>query len=406
MTLTSVPTSEIKRRIDVVREKIAESDADALCLFSATGIEWLSGFHHLQTERPVCLMVTQENIALTVPRLELDRAEDDEFPLIRNVYHYYDYPGGEREGSTYYQHPSATPEQKIKEMLDDFGVESVVADMNGAPGYWGYSGPSLSEFANVDVETVEWIKELRKSKSDTEIELKEESAKWGNLAHRKLEEYAEPGKHELWVAKRASLDASMVMLDTLGSEYDSHLRGGFPASCGFLSGSNTWLPHGLTENRRLERGDIIITGASSNVGGYRTELERTMFIGEVDDFHREYFEHMCKMQELAIEAMEPGVDAAYVDQQVHDFCKEQGLLEYTQHHTGHNIGMGVHEREFLDRGSDEVLRPGQLYTVEPALFIPETAGYRHSDTILVTEDGTRSLTYYPKDLDSMVINID
>lgn len=403
MTRTSVPTHEFERRIDEVREKLSETDADTLCLFSAVNIEWLSGFHHLQTERPICLAVTPEEISITVPRLEFNRTTDDKFSLLDTVYHYYDYPGGAREDTTYYQHTSATPEKKIKEMLDDLDVESVIADMNGAPGYWGYSGPTLDEFAGVDVETVEWILDLRKSKSEVELELIRESAKWGNLAHRKLTEYAESGKHELWVAKRASLDASMAMLDTLGDRYDSHLRGGFPASCGFLSGSNTALPHGLTENRRLKHGDVIITGASSNVGGYLTELERTMFIGEVPDHHREYFEHMREMQELAIGAMGPGVPAADVDQAVHDYCKEQNLLEYTQHHTGHNIGLGAHEREFLDRGSDEILEPGQLYTVEPALFIPDVAGYRHSDTILVTEDGTESLTYYPKSLEENII---
>lgn len=406
MALTSAPTEEFKRRIDTVREKITDTDVDALCLFSPTSIEWVSGFHHLQTERPVCLAVTDDRIAVTVPRLELDRARADEFPLLETVYNYYDYPGGTYEGTTYYQHSSATPEEKIAEMLSDLGVETVVADMNGAPGYWGYSGSALDEFGGVDVaETVEWITDLRKAKSDVEIELMEESAKWGNLAHKKLEEYAEPGKHELWVAKRASLDASMAMLDALGDRYDSHLRGGFPASCGFLSGSNTWMPHGLTENRELEYGDIIITGASANVGGYTTELERTMFIGDVSDHHREYFDHMWEMQEIAIDAMGPGVKASEVDQAVHDYCKEQGLLDYTQHHTGHNVGLGVHEREFLDRGSEEVLRPGQFYTVEPALFIPDVAGYRHSDTILVTEDGTRSLTYYPKDLESNIISV-
>lgn len=407
MGLTSVPDDEFERRLSTVRDQIAERDVDALCLFSATDIEWVSGFHHLQTERPVCLAVTPEAVSITVPRLELDRVDVNDQPVVDSVYHYYDYPGGTREGSTYYRHSSATPEETIREMLSELGVTEVVADMNGAPGYWGYEGPPLDEFADVAVaETVDWIPDLRKAKSDVEVELMEESAKWGNLAHRKLTEYVEPGRHELWAAKRASLDASMAMLDALGDRYDSHLRGGFPASCGFLSGPNTALPHGLTENRRLERGDVIITGASANVGGYRTELERTMFVGEVPDHHREYFEHMTELQRLAIDAMGPGVEAAAVDQAVHDYCEEQGLLDYAQHHTGHNIGLGVHEREFLDRGSDEVLRPGQLYTVEPALFVPEVAGYRHSDTILVTEDGTRSLTYYPKDLDSNTIRVD
>jgi Xaa-Pro dipeptidase len=403
MALTSVPIEEFERRIETVRDLISEANKDALCLFTPTDIEWVSGFHHLQTERPVCLAVTQSDVHLTVPCLERERAASDEFPLLDDVYHYYDYPSGEREGSTYYRHTSATPEETIAEMLFELDIKNIVADMDGAPGYWGYGGPRLSDFADVSVETVEWVKDLRKVKSDVEYELMGESAKWGNLAHKKLEEYAEPGKHELWVAKRASLDASMAMFDTLGERYDSHLRGGFPASCGFLSGSNTALAHGLTENRRLKHGDILITGASANIGGYITELERTMFIGEAGNDHRHYFEHMLEMQTLAIDAMGPDIPVAEVDQAVHDYCKEQGLLEYTQHHTGHNIGMGVHEREFLDRGSDEVMQPGHVYTVEPALFVPDVAGYRHSDTVFVTENGTEEITYYPKDIESNII---
>ncbi len=403
MTLTSVPTGEFERRIAGIREDLAAGGADALCLFSGTNIEWLSGFYHLQTERPVCLAVTEDAVAITVPRLERDRVTDGAFPTIDEVYGYYDYPGESDADAGYPHHAAATPEETIAGMLGDLGADTVVADANGAPGHWGYGGPPLGEFADVDVETVEWIRERRTTKSDVEIALLRESATWGNLAHRKLAECAEPGRHELWVAKRASLEASMSMLDALGDRYESHLRGGFPASCGFLAGPNTALPHGVTQNRRLERGDVLVTGATANVGGYVTELERTMFLGEVSEPHREYFEHMREMQEIAIDTMGPGVPAADVDAAVHDYCAEQGLLEYTQHHTGHNIGLEGHERDFLDRGSDAILEAGQLYTVEPGLYVPEVAGYRHSDTILVTEDGTESLTYFPKSLADNVI---
>ena len=403
MPLTSVPTREFERRLDSVRDQLADHGADALCLFSATSIEWLCGFHHLQTERPVCLAVTDEVVEIAVPRLELDRAESDEFPLLDRCHGYYDYPGdGDGE---YYHHPSRTPEETIAGMLDGLDVESVVADADGAPGTWGYSGPSLSEFAGVEVETVEWITECRKEKSDVEFELMRHSAAWGNLAHRKLAEYAEPGAHELWVAKRASLDASMAMLDTLGDRYDSHLRGGFPAQCGFLSGPNTALPHGLTENRRLREGDVLVTGATANVGGYLSELERTMFLGEPTDEQADYFAIMLEAQTIGIEESGPGVPCSHVDQAVHDYFDEQGVLEYAQHHTGHNLGMEGHERGFIDRGSDEVMRPGHAYSIEPGIYVPGEAGYRHSDTILITEDGVEPITYYPRELEENVVPV-
>ena len=402
MAQTTLPQGEFERRIERVREELAASEFDALCLFAATAIEWVSGFHHLQTERPVCLAVTDTAVEITVPRLERDRAESDAFPTIESIHGYYDYPGGEDD---YHEHSSRTPEETIHSMLDGLAVETVAADSDGAPGVWGYSGPALSGFAEVEVETVEWVTEWRKTKSEAEIELLERSAEWGNLAHRKLAEYVEPGKHELWVAKRASLDASMAMFDTLGERYDSRLRGGFPASCGFLSGPNTALPHGLTENRRLREGDVLITGATANVGGYMSELERTMFLGEPNRQKREYFEAMLAAQTTAIEESGPGVACAHVDGAVHDTLAERGLAEYAQHHTGHNIGLEGHERGFIDRGSDEVMQPGHVYTVEPGIYIPDEAGYRHSDTILVTEEGTERLTYFPRSLDENVIPV-
>lgn len=402
MSSISVPVEEFEARIETVRDELAAEDTGALCLFSGTSIEWLSGFHHLQTERPVCLAVTDEAVEVTVPRLEADRAESAEFPLIEAVHTYFDYPGN--NGGEYYANPGRTPEETIAGMLDGLGVDTVAADSNGAPGFWGYSGPSLDELADVEVETVEWITEMRKEKSEAEFDLMRHSAEWGNLAHRQLAEYAEPGKHELWVAKRASLDASMSMLDSLGDRYDSHLRGGFPARCGFLSGQNTALPHGLTENRRLREGDVLVTGASANVGGYKSELERTMFMGEPTDEQRNRFEIMLEAQTIGIEESGPEVPCSAVDQAVHDYMREQGVLEYAQHHTGHNLGMEAHEREFIDRGSDEVMQPGHAYSIEPGIYFADDAGYRHSDTILITEDGVEQITYYPRDLESNIIH--
>lgn len=413
MTHTTLPQEEFERRIERVREKLVANGFDALCLFSSTAIEWVSGFHHLQTERPVCLAVTDDTVGITVPRLERDRAESDIFSLIDRVYDYYDYPGTDDTASSvgdenhrYHAHSSRTPEETIRSMFNSLAIETIVADSDGAPGYWGYSGPSLSKSAGVTVETVEWISEWRKTKSAVEIELLERSAEWGNLAHRKLAEYAEPGKHELWVAKYASLDASMAMLDTLGKRYDSRLRGGFPASCGFLSGPNTALPHGLTENRRLCEGDVLITGATANVSGYVSELERTMFLGEPNNEDREYFEAMLDAQTTAIEESGPGIACAHVDGAVHDILAERGMAEYAQHHTGHNIGLEGHERGFIDRGSDEVMQPGHVYTIEPGIYVPGKAGYRHSDMIQITEEGIERLTYFPRSLDENVIPID
>lgn len=403
MGRTTVPKRERESRIERIRDKLDGRGFDGLCLFTPTNIEWATGFVFVQTERPVCVLITPDDVAITLPRLELDRALSDDVPILESVEHYYEYPGG---GDTYHVHPQRTPEETIRSMLADRGVELVGADANGAPHHWGYTGPTLAACAGVEVEVVDWIEEFRKRKSDVEIELIEESAMWANLTHRKLLEYLEPGELELVISKRASIDASRAMYDALGERYPPRSMGGFPTWCSFLSGPNTAMPHGLSGTRRVQQGDVLVTGAIANVGGYRSELERTMFIGPPTDDHRHYFEIVSEAQRLAIAESGPGVPCAHVDQCVHDYFHEQGVLEYAQHHTGHNLGMEGHEREFIDRGSDEVMEPGHVYSIEPGIYRFDEAGYRHSDTIVITDSGVERVTYFPRDLDSVTIPLE
>lgn len=67
---TRLPTSEYWTRIGAVRDRLSETDTDAAMWFNATSIECLTGFGHIQTERPVILALTEDRIELTAPRLE------------------------------------------------------------------------------------------------------------------------------------------------------------------------------------------------------------------------------------------------------------------------------------------------------------------------------------------------
>jgi len=382
---TEVPDAEFQSRLGAVRDRLADAAADAAVFFDATSIEYLTGFHHIQTERPVALAVTAGRVAITVPRLEVERVAPNE--RIDSVRSYFDYPGGD-------------PIETVAETLDDLGVESVLADADGAPGVMGYEGPPLSDF--VDVDDQGWIPAMREAKSDAEVELIRESARWANLAHQHLVDHTEPGAHPVTASQRASTEGSRAMLDALGSEYAVRTRGDGPVHAGYISGEETALPHGHTPNERLSTGDVLITGATANVDGYYSELERTMFVGEASDEQRHYFEMMLDAQETAFEAMGPGVPVADVDRAVWDYFEEQGVTDLARHHVGHNIGLGAHEPPYIDRGSDAVMEPGHVYTIEPGLYTDD-AGYRHSDTVAVTEDGIDFLTYFPRDLESNVI---
>lgn len=174
--------------------------------------------------------------------------------------------------------------------------------------------------------------------------------------------------------------------------------------CKFTTGEVTARPHSVDQTTRIERGDNVVTVVKPHVGGYTTELERTMFVGEADREQRDYFAVMKESQELAIDAIEPGVEYGYVEDVVVDYYEEQGVADLTQHHIGHNIGMEGHERPFLDVDYEGEIRAGELYTVEPGFYVDGLGGFRHSDTVLVTDDGTEQLTYYPRDVDSLIVD--
>ena len=130
-----------------------------------------------------------------------------------------------------------------------------------------------------------------------------------------------------------------------------------------------------------------------------------MILGKPTDQQRRFFDHMIALQDTAFAAIQPGVPCADVDRAVRAYYEQHDLLTHWKHHTGHAIGLRYHEGPFLDRGDTTEIRPGMVFTVEPGLYAPELGGFRHSDTVVVTENGIESITYYPRDLESLTIAI-
>ena len=128
-----------------------------------------------------------------------------------------------------------------------------------------------------------------------------------------------------------------------------------------------------------------------------------MVVGEASEEVRSTFDHMLALQETAFEAMRPGARCADVDRAVRAYFEKHDLMPNWKHHSGHAIGLRYHEAPFLDSGDPTVLQPGMVFTVEPGLYVPNLGGFRHSDTVLITDGGIEIMTYYPRDLASLTI---
>jgi Xaa-Pro aminopeptidase len=153
----------------------------------------------------------------------------------------------------------------------------------------------------------------------------------------------------------------------------------------------------------ITKGDVVIAECGVDVGGYSCELERTMIVGSPTEKQKRYFEASVKAQEAAFKTFKAGVKCSAVDKATIKAFKEAGLIHLVKHHTGHGLGLEGHEPPWLDIGNDELLQAGMVVSCEPGIYETGFAGFRHSDTVLITEDGMELLTYYPRNLEELCI---
>lgn len=360
-------------------------------------IFYLSGFAFVPTERPIALAVshTGESV-LFVPRLELEHAQA--YAAVDRVVSYPEYPDA--------RHPM----RHLGDLLADLGMKGkpFLGDGDGYGRIMGYTGPKLSEVLGSSfVSAVDALEGHMQVKSEAEVALIRESAFWAGRAHRLLQDDTKPGLVETEVSARASFRATQELLAHYGGRYRAYsfLSGGAMATYRGQVGAHSAFPHALDVSAVFQEGDTLVTGATCPVFGYYSELERTMFLSEPSAEQRRMFGHMLALQDLAILRCRAGQPCSSVDRAVRAYFEAHGLQGTWRHHTGHNIGVRYHEGPFLDIGDDTVMAPGMLFTVEPGIYVEGLGGFRHSDTILVTEGEPEFLTDYPRDLESLILPV-
>lgn len=387
-----MPETELRDRQNELLHRARSDGYDGVVLFGSLGVEYLTGMFHLPTERPAAVGLAQEGVHVVVPKLEEDHARNPAFAV--DAVH------------TYFEYPQSDPMGVVGDMCAALGIADgrIAADADGSPRRNGYEGPALSSVVAGAVEVRDYTTTMRERKSDAEIDFVRTASEWANLGHRILQGKIEPGRRPVVVSQEVQAEASAAMLDTLGDKYVM-TDWSPPVTCKFTAGEETYRPHSVDQTKEIREGDNVVSIVKAQVGGYLTELERTMFVGEPSDEQREYFDIVTEAQSIAIDAIAPGVEYAAVENAVLDHYRELGVESYNHHHIGHNIGLDFHERPFLDVGYEGTISEGELYTVEPALFVPGLGGFRHSDTVVVTPDGTEQLTYYPKSIDELVVGV-
>ena len=391
-TLVSIAPQEYSDRRDAVAAGMEAAGLDALCVFYPARIAYLTGFHHIPTERPIVLILGGKvDATLIVPAVEKEHAESTAATSKIDVY--FEYPGAEH------------PMERVAADLLDVGAKPrrTGADHDGVVPYWGYRGPRLSDLIGerpVDAEML--IESLRRVKSAAEISCIQLSCDWAARAHKRMQAAIEVGKTEMECYMPSAAETLYEMVHEMpGWRPRGHNGSGLTAM--FVGGRSTAMPHGFVKGHGIQKGDVLVSGAGVDIDGYGSELERTMIVGEPTPEQERAFAAMLALQSRAIEIMAPGVTAGEVELATVKLAEELGVEDSLRHHVGHSIGLEGHEAPFLDRGDEAVLEPGMVFTVEPGVYLKDVGGFRHSDTVVITEGGNRVMTNYPRALPDLII---
>lgn len=160
------------------------------------------------------------------------------------------------------------------------------------------------------------------------------------------------------------------------------------------SGPNGAKPHHRHEQRKIEPGDPVVLDFGTRVDGYPSDQTRTLvFGGDPPEQFQEVHRLVQAALEAGVAAVEPGVSAQTVDRAARDVIESAGYGEAFVHRTGHGVGLDVHEEPFITEGNETQLKPGMVFSVEPAVYLPDAFGVRIEDLVVVTADGCERLNH-------------
>jgi Xaa-Pro aminopeptidase len=237
------------------------------------------------------------------------------------------------------------------------------------------------------VPTVGLVEGLRRRKDAGEVDRIESACRIADEALARVRPQLSAGATEVEFGR--VLDFQMRELGASGPSFETIVA----------SGPNAAKPHHRPGGSTIGRGAPIVIDFGALVDGYCSDMTRTVWLGEIDDRQlRHAVDVVMASQAAGVAAVKPGARCADVDGACRSVIAEAGWAAAFVHGTGHGVGLDIHEAPAVAATSTDTLEPGHVVTVEPGVYFPGLGGIRIEDTVVVTEDGCRTLTTTPKDL--------
>ena len=357
-------------RLSRVRAGMAELELDAVVVTADASIRYLSGFTLARGERATAswsgtlLITADEALICADPRyVEQVAAEATGFEIVAS---------GQRRIH------QVLPELLVERGALHVGLESDAISHRDASRI-AEAAPGL-ELIHAD----RLLARLRIVKTAAEVAAIGRAAALGDAAFDHLLTWIVPGMTERQVAWELE-----AWLRTNGAEalaFDPLV----------LAGPRAAMPHGRPSDGVIEPGNVLLLDFGAQVDGYRSDMSRTLFIGDVPAEIGELHALVRQAQQAAIDAVRPGVIGTAVDAAARDVIAAAGQGAAFSHGLGHGIGLETHEDPFL-LSFDEPLEEGMVFSIEPGIYLPGVTGIRIEDLVVVEEGGARLLAHAPRE---------
>ena len=348
-----------------------DNEVDVSVITSTENVFYLSGFYSDPHERLLGLVLFQEEEPFLVcPAMEKEDAK-------RSGWNY------EIIGYNDIENPWELVDKAIRARIKKISKVSVEKEHMNVERFEAVS----SMFPNAVFTSAEnKLRKLRMIKDTQEISLIREACGLADYA-------VEVGCAEI---KEGKTELEIVA----AIEYELKKKGVTDMSFAtmVLTGANGASPHGTPGQTKIQKGDFVLFDLGVIVDGYCSDITRTVAYGDINDKQKEIYATVLRAQLAAIEASKPGVTSANVDLTARKIISDAGYGEYFPHRLGHGLGIGVHEYPSLTETNELPLEAGMVYTIEPGIYVPNVAGVRIEDDILVTKNGVEILTKFPKEL--------
>ena len=231
------------------------------------------------------------------------------------------------------------------------------------------------------------ISEPRKIKDEIEIGKIKAAEELGCLAFSHILGFLKPGVKE----KDIALELEFFMRKNGASALS------FDTIC--ASGVRSSMPHGTASDKEIKSGELVTLDFGCILDGYCSDMTRTVVVGKPsDDKQIEIYNTVLNAQKAALDILKAGLPCAEADKAARDLIKNAGYGDCFGHSLGHSLGIEIHESPNLSEKSKDILKPGNVVTVEPGIYIEGFGGVRIEDVAVITENGYINLTTSEKEL--------